>query len=319
MTEAIPTISVAVCVITYMRPQGLARVLGSLARLAFGKNPGVTPQIVVVDNDRAGSARPTVEAATAQMPWPIRYAVEPQTGISFARNRAVALADDCDYIAFLDDDEFAEPNWLDELLHAQRAYGAEIVVGPVLPVFETPPPGWLLRGRFVGVPRFDRARRPTGTPITYMSTANVLFTRRILASVAGPFNPRFALTGGSDTFLTMQLAQRGARPIWCDEALVHEVVPASRVSARWIIRRAYRVGNTISLCERELHPTARRLAERALRGGACITIGVAGLVPAALGGRATMVRMLTYAARGAGILAGIFGHRFEEYRTVHGS
>lgn len=314
-----PTPSVAICVITYMRPAGLARVLESLGRLTFAKSGPVDVELVVVDNDRAGSAGPVVDRMADHLPWPVRYEVEPTQGISFARNRAVRLASACDFVAFIDDDEVAEPNWIDELLCAQREYDAALVTGPALPIFEVPPPAWMLRGRFVGVPRFGRRPRATGSTVAYMSTANVLFRRDVLSTVAGPFNPRFALTGGSDTFLTMQLVRQGARPIWCETAITREYIPASRLSAGWIIRRAYRVGNTVSLCEQELDPTARRLAERALRGGVCLAIGLAGAAPALLAGRAGLVSALTYAARGAGILAGIFGHRFEEYRTVHGS
>jgi GT2 family glycosyltransferase len=313
------TSSVAVCVITYMRPQGLARLLESLAALTFRKNPAVQVRVVVVDNDAAGSARPIVEQAAARLPWPVEYAVEPRRGISFARNRAVALAQGCGLVAFIDDDELADAAWLDELLAAQQAYDADVVAGPVQPIFEQEPPAWVLQGRFVGVRRFERARRPTGSAIPYASTASVLLRRRALDSVDGPFHPGFALSGGSDLFLTRQLAQAGARLIWCDEAIVSEVVPASRARAGWIIQRAYRVGNTLSLCEKELEPTARQAVLRALRGGACIADGLAGLLPSAFRGRARVVGMLAYAARGAGILAGSLGRRFEEYRSVHGA
>ena len=311
-------VDVAICIITCLRPRGLARLLASLARLEFRKNEHVSLAIVVVDNDAAGSARPVVERACASLPWPVRYDVEPQRGISFARNRAVALAGACALLAFVDDDETVEPAWLDELLDAQRRCEADLVSGPVSYLFEDDPPRWIVVGRFFER-RFEYRRRPTGSSIGVASTANMLVRRQALERVPGPFDPRFALTGGSDALLTRQLARAGARMVWCDEAIVHTSLPASRITAKWILQRAYRAGMTAAQIDRALQPTPRHMALRALRGGVCLALGLAGLAPALLRGRAGAVGMLRYVARGAGTLSALVGGRFEEYRHIHGS
>ncbi|HEX9373661.1 MAG TPA: glycosyltransferase [Roseiflexaceae bacterium] len=312
--EAKPTTHVAICISTYLRPIGLERLLHSLERLEFRKNDGVSIQVIVVDNDAAGLSRPIVERAAARLPWPVRYAIEPQRGVPFARNRAVALAAGCTYVAFVDDDEAVTPPWLDELLDARRRFDADVVGGPAIAIFEADPPRWVVDGGF-----FAYARYPSGTPIPHTSTNNVLMRRQVLDRIAGPFDPRFGMSGGSDSHLTTQLAQSGARLVWCDEAIVHEFVPASRVRTKWILQRAYRVGTTAGLRAMELSPTAGQLAERALRGVVCLAIGVGGLLPALFWRRAMLVRMLTYVARGVGIFFGLLGRRFEEYRTIHGT
>lgn len=307
--ERWPVTEVAVCVVTYRRPVGLYRLMRSLARLRFDKCGDVTLQVIVVDNDAAGSAREIVEWAAERSKWPIRYAVEPQWGISYPRNCAVALASHCEYIAFVDDDEVVESGWLDELLCAQKRYNADVVAGPVPPAFESKPPRWVVEGRL-----FERYRYPTGANPGYIGAGNVLIRRRILDGLPGPFDPRFALTGGEDNLLFWQLDRPGFRRVWCDEAIATEYIPASRTRLRSLLRRAYSGGNVAALCEKEMDPSARRTAIRAAKGMARIGQGLLGVGLSPFFGRGLAVRSLTYVAKGVGSLAGVLGHRFEVYR-----
>lgn len=105
--------TVGVCVITYKRPKGLHRCLQSLQLLQFRLSSTPHISIFVVDNDPSASAQPIVQQLQTLSKWPITYDVEPTRGISYARNRAVSLAKDCDFIAFIDDDEYATPSgWM---------------------------------------------------------------------------------------------------------------------------------------------------------------------------------------------------------------
>ena len=99
---------VSVCINTFHRPADLRRLLGDLA--AQGGPPGIA-EVVVTDNDAAGSARATVEALMAQVPFALVYQIEPEQSISLTRNRGVHRASG-DWIGFLDDDERVAPDWL---------------------------------------------------------------------------------------------------------------------------------------------------------------------------------------------------------------
>ena len=127
--------SVCICVATFGRPAGLTRLLRSLSNLSFQKNRDLFVRIAVADNDADGSAWLSVKEAARYLRVPITYEIEPKRGVSFARNRSVRMAGECDYIAFVDDDEFVEANWLDELLKAQAVYNADVVLGPVIARF----------------------------------------------------------------------------------------------------------------------------------------------------------------------------------------
>src|SRR5689334_15988837 len=100
---------VAVCVCTYKRPELLRRLLKELAVQETGEL--FTYSVVVADHDRLGSAAAVVSDFTASSAMPVTYFVEPVQNICLARNRAIANATG-DFIAFVDDDEFPDKEWL---------------------------------------------------------------------------------------------------------------------------------------------------------------------------------------------------------------
>lgn len=225
---------VDVCVATYKRTGLLEKLLQSLIRQQI--DHGVAIRIVVVDNDIAESARNVVKRYAAMSEVPIRYETEPVQNIALARTRALTVCSG-DYVAFIDDDEEATPKWLQHLLDAIRRFQADVVFGPVLPLYPENTPEWVRRGRF-----FERDRRHTGVSCPHGATNNVLISRKTIIATGLQFNPAYGRTGGEDTDFFYRLAQRGARMVWCDEALVTEGVAENRMTPGWLIRRAYRGG-----------------------------------------------------------------------------
>ena len=305
--------SVAVCALTCQRPEGLERMLDGIARLTFSDGAAPDVRVVIVDNDAEGSSRPVVDAMRERVPFPLQYVVEPQRGIPFGRNRALLEAGDVDFVAFIDDDEAPEPAWLDELLRMQRLTGAEIVTGPVLPRYEEDPPEWILRGRF-----FEKRRFPTGTPLHFARTSNVLISSRVYDPAERPFPEGFALNGGDDTYFFKRAHMAGHSIVWSDEARVLEWAPASRMTVPWLLKREFRRGNTLSLCLRHLEDSPGRRAKRVAAGVSHIlrgaTIAAEGLVT----GRHRRVRGLQRIWFGGGLIAGLTGFVYQEYRTIHG-
>ena len=304
---------VAVCILTYHRPEGLRAALQGIG--ALQPPDGAEVEVIVVDNDPDGSGRPVVTEEAARMAWPVRYEVEPRRGIAQGRNAAAAaaLSGGADVVAFIDDDECPEPAWLAELLEARRRTGAAVVTGPVLPVFDPPPPPWVVAGRF-----FDRPRFADLAPIPYARTSNVLVDAALLRSPWPPFDERFGLTGGEDTHFFLRVRLAGARLVWADRAIVTEVVPPSRISTRWLLRRAYRRGNTLSLCLRDLQDSWPRRARRVAASLRHVLGGLGRAATSIWGGRAAAVRGASQVAYGCGLATGLLGIRYDEYRTIHG-
>ena len=308
--------SVAICVATHCRPSGLERLIRGLAKLELTRSSPSAVTIVVADNDPAASARATCEALRSAIRWPIEYVHEPRRGIPFARNACVngARRARAELLAFIDDDEVPEPAWLDELLCVMHDTGAAIVTGPVLPAFEEDVPAWIQRGGF-----FDRERHETGALQERAVTGNVLLRIDLLAGMPTPFDERKPLSGGTDTHLFRRLIVSGARIVWADDAIVHEFNPSTRLTAKWLMRRAFRVSSNWSSTELELHPGLRvraaRLAKALFRIGQGVALFPVGLVA----GRHMLVRSGQFVATGAGFIAGMTGHELQEYRVTLGS
>lgn len=247
---------ISICVCSYKRPEMLRKLLSELRGLETCD--GFTFSVVISDNDPAESARPVVDDVLSNYPVFIDYVTEPRRSISFARNTALAKATG-DAIAFIDDDEWPEADWLINHVSALKRPGVSGVLGPVRPYFDQSPPAWVIRGRFC-----ERPEHETGFVMPWHGcrTGNVLFRREILDGVDPVFLPEFG-TAGSDVNFFWRMMQNGHRFIWCNEAVVHEVVPPSRWRRRFMLSRALlRGGNFLQ------HPEGR------VRAVACSIVAV---------------------------------------------
>lgn len=298
-------IDVSICICTFRRPAGLLRLLRSLARLEAATPPH---EIIVVDNDAGRSGEPAIRRAAAEG-LRVRYFVEPLRGIARARNRAVAPAGG-EFVAFVDDDEEVEPGWLLNLCDEVRRHGADGGVGPVVPRFHERTPRWLIEGGF-----FERPRPATGTALSSrgLRTGNALIRRRALLALHGPFDERYALSGGEDTDLFVRLIADGGRFIAVDSAVVHEHLSPNRTRMRYLLRRRFLVGMGSARFHRSREPElARRGWQRTRWLSSGLALGVSGLVllPAS---RTYGMQRLARAARDLGCFAFYAGFSYQPY------
>jgi succinoglycan biosynthesis protein ExoM len=230
---------ISVCVCTYKRPLLLKRLLDELKRQ---NTDGLfTYSIVVADNDEAQSAAVVVEEARSGSAIQLAYCVEVRQNIALARNRVVANAEG-DFLAFIDDDEFPDANWLLTLFNTCNAYNVDGVLGPVKRHFDETPPAWMLKSRF-----YDRRVNQTGMRVDWQEarTGNVLLKRSILKDDAMPFRPEFR--AGEDQDFFRRKIEAGFVFIWCAEAVAFEVVPPARWKRKYLLRKALLRGATAAL------------------------------------------------------------------------
>lgn len=309
-------LSARIAVLTYRRPDDIAATLPRLVEQAESvASPDVTVDIVVVDNDPDGGARTYIEGfAAAQPSVQVLYEHETHPGIAAARNRALKTAQSVDVLVFIDDDERPQQDWLALLLDTYRSHRSAAVVGPVISEYEVDPEPWVQAGRF-----FDRRRLPTGTLLDVAATNNLLLDMHQIRAFGLEFDEQFGLSGGSDTMFTRQLHGLGGKLVWCDEAIVVDVVPATRVTRDWVLRRAFRSGSSWSATSLKLADSkAERMGTRLrltgrglvrLAGGTART--VAGTIGRSQGQQARGRRTI---ARGAGMLTGAWGYLYSEYK-----
>jgi glycosyltransferase involved in cell wall biosynthesis len=265
---------VSVIIPTFHRPDGAL----AATRSVFAQVGVTSFEVLLVDNDAAGSAGKVARDLAALAPVPFRYAVEPAAGVANARNTAVGLARGA-FIAFLDDDEVATPNWLAGLLAAQQATGADVVFGPIEAVL----------GAGASEPRsyfqqFFSRRMPSGPDRLIekpFGCGNSLLKRASALVVERPFEVSTNETGGEDDLLFQDIKARGGRFGWAATALVHEIVPDERASWRYFTRRSFAYGhNTSSQWFEGAHPDYGKGVASMARGA--LQVAVMAPVTAAL-------------------------------------
>lgn len=302
---------VAVGCPTFRRPAGLRRLLEGLNELRFERSPEPQLSVLIVNNDPACSVDHVIEELKPTFRWSLLCVDEPARGLSNARNRLLDLVPaDADAIVFIDDDEVPSDFWLDALLSVRLTSQATVVQGPVEPHFTSPAPAWIKNGRF-----FELGPYQDGEPLHFAATNNSLMDVRVLRKLGLRFDPRFNDTGGEDQFFFGQVIGAGYKVVTAKDALVREWIPKERTTLRYLMKRKFRMGNTLAKIDR-IESRHRWRIVRIAKGSARIALGLAQqiyLLPKGLAGNAEGLLNMAW---GAGAIAGTMGVDHKEYRQA---
>ncbi|WP_316014038.1 glycosyltransferase family 2 protein [Roseobacter sp. HKCCA0434] len=221
-------ITLTIC--TRHRPELLEACLRSLLRQKVPDR--VRRDLIVCENDD----QPKAKALCDSLGPRVIYVQEPEPGLSSARNRAIetALDMDCDWIGFIDDDEQAEPGWVEALTAEIRRDRADVITGPVTRAYETSPSAWYSP--------FDENRKPTGAVSKTIEAGKTVCRRHLFDAdgLALRFDPRLRFVGGEDSDLFGRARAAGVRFVWCDEMVADEFWTAARLTRMFHLRRALR-------------------------------------------------------------------------------
>lgn len=226
-----PRDSISVCVCTYRRTHLLPRLFEKLA--VQRRDSEFDFDIVAVDNDAGSSARTMVSSLASRLNLEATYDVVPVKNFAMVRNRAVELAEG-QFIAFIDDDEVPVENWLSRLRFTLNQCSADGVLGPVKPYFDQTPPSWLIKSGLC-----ERPSHITGAVLHWgqTRTGNTMLRKSIFYQHGIWFDPRYA-TGGEDKDFFKRAAAAGCKFVWCEEAVVYELVPPERQRKFYYLKRA---------------------------------------------------------------------------------
>ena len=216
-------------------------------------------EVLVIDN---ASTDDTAAVAVAnwpeQAPAALRVIDEPQAGLGHARVRAIREARH-ELISFLDDDNWAAPDWL-ERVESIFALHPEVGVcgGRSEAVTEIEPPAWfdlMTRCYAVGT-QFDRngdvtdahGRLLWGAGLNVRTTAaRQLLDDGFVFLLSGRQGTR--LLAGEDTEICFALWASGWH-FWYDDALVlRHFLPAQRLRWEYVRRLCAGMGNSTALVD----------------------------------------------------------------------
>ena len=293
----------SVCIATFRRPDGLRKLLQSLQ----AQRDAPEFEIVIIDNDSAGSARATVETFSGSLNF--TYAVEPERGLAAVRNHAVRIARG-EFLAFVDDDETVPMTWLGTLHKALAETGASAALGPVEVEFESGVADEIRRCRF-----FTHSHPPEGAPIPwyFTHTANSYVRTNALPDRHAPFRSWFGQTGGEDIDLYKRIADAGGIFVAAGAgACVREFRERARANFWWALRRSFRNGG--NLADLQWGDMPRR--ERRKLARSSFTLAVHKSVEAMKGMRGDKLRFVELcidAMEEAGRGLSVMGYRYAEY------
>ncbi|WP_296424358.1 glycosyltransferase [Yoonia sp.] len=237
---------IAIGVITHRRLDMLSTLLDSI--LAMAPLPDADIIVVVVENDTVMTTQSLVEGHPLGEVFAVKLALQPELGIPFARNKVLdmALAEGCDFLAFVDDDEVVAQDWLQKLYAGIATRDLDLVGGPVL--FD-PPAGAELafvqrsvladvrtraarnhaeRAQSVGSAREGGFAIFTGNWMLRLATQRRLGTR---------FDESLRFSGGEDSAFHASFAAAGGRTGWVADAVATEIRPLSRLTLRYHFQR----------------------------------------------------------------------------------
>lgn len=223
--------TVAIC--SYNRASALALSVPA----ACEQRAGFDHEVLVVDNNSTDATAEVLSRLQSRYPA-LRCVVEPQQGLSHARNRALREARG-EIVAFTDDDGVAQPGWLAGLAGAFEAPEVGCAAGKI--VLDLPPevPDWLTPALHPYLAAFDRGAEPGETDEAYGCNFAV---PRALALELGGFTAALGFSGGAllpgeDTDLTRRITLAGHRIWYAPSAVVLHMVDRSRLCREWFLRR----------------------------------------------------------------------------------
>jgi len=232
-----PGDSVSVLIPTFRRPMGLARAVASI--LTQTRLP---EEIIIVDNAPDACARELAAELAEGARIPVRYVHEPRPGVANARNLGFGTASGR-YIAQLDDDEAARPEWLAALLATSASMNCPVVFGPVTPLATGAHP----MARAFLERLYARTGPDNDAPRTRdWGCGNSLIDRKALELPDPPFDARTNEMGGEDDLLFVGLQNAGTRFAWSATAEVIEYVEGNRTRWPHMLARSFAYGQGAS-------------------------------------------------------------------------
>ena len=299
---------IVICVPTCMRPQMLGECLRSIANSRMP--PDFETRLTVIDNDAKESAREMF--SSLRFPFAARYIVEPRRGLCAVRNRALdeTQKENADYLAFCDDDQIVDKNWLCALVDGMNETGADAIGGYVVDVYADGKTPWWVRDSKI-TPDESAKITKAGFP-----TNLLLMKARVFAELR--FDDDFNLTGAEDYDFSRRAMLKGFVSATTGKAKATAEAHPSRLTLRnhFMTQWQRQTGYVLSHRKTGGALAAARFLPKGIvklaKGALCGALGV-------FLGKKMMRRALKNIIAGSGMCYGVFAAgNFQKYANIDG-
>ena len=206
-------------------------------------------EILLVDNNCTDNTREVCEAFTKKHPEVnFRYTVEPEQGLSAAKNRGIKEAKG-DIIVYIDDDALVDPWYLRTYVEWFAEHPeTQALGGPIEPLYETTEPKWMtpytkaLLTAWMNygdhVREYPHGRYPGGGNAAY---------RKLVFEQVGLFNTALGRKGGNlmgseekDIFDKMH--DLGMQVLYLPQPVLHHIIPQAKLEKSYFDRLTLQIG-----------------------------------------------------------------------------
>lgn len=228
-------ISVIVC--TYNRSSLLKNCLLSLEKQTADKN---IYEVIVVDNNSNDNTQKIVKDFIKNYPN-IKIVIEKMQGLSYARNRGWKKAKGR-YVAYIDDDAYANHDWIAEIVSFTKKYPTVGVFGgPYKKYFLTPPPRWF-PDRY-GTLDLGKKIKQIHPPKEWLTGTNMIFNKHVFNKLGG-FNTHLGMKGkttvyGEETELIFRLYKLGEQIYYVPTIKVNHLVAQYKYNMWWLLKNDF--------------------------------------------------------------------------------
>jgi len=176
--------------------------------------------------------------------------IEPEGGLSRARNAALFAVAPTAVVAYIDDDAVIADTWCRGMkrVWSEASHDAAAVGGPIDPLFLQPRPAWLSDYLLTGLSILNHGpeQHELVTPNAYLYGANLSVLAEHALAVGG-FDISQGPLGrgpgfGDDTDIQERLRAAGLRVLYDPEIAVAHRIPPERLRRRAMLERRYAQG-----------------------------------------------------------------------------
>lgn len=265
------SISAVIC--THNRASYLTKALDSLDRQTLPKS---RYEVLLVDNCSSDGTNELATRRMAETPN-LRYLYEAELGLSAARNRGLKEARST-FIAFLDDDAIADPDWLEWTIRVCEEHLDDLgfLGGKVRPIWEAERPDWLSDELLPFLSMTDLGDEPIEVNgSSGLVGANMTFKTQVLRNVGG-FPTGLGRRGkkllsNEEIQLKRRLEKLGLKSLYHPKVCVSHHAIASRLTKEWYRRRVYWQGRSDAVLWRgDVRPSGLQCAVRFSRASVSI-------------------------------------------------
>ena len=263
---------------TYNRAKYIRPLLESIAANDMPKNEY---EILLVDNNCTDNTREVCEMFAASHPdVQFRYTVEPEQGLSAAKNRGIKEAQG-DIIVYIDDDALVDPWYLRTYAEWFATHPETMACGgPIEPLYETAEPDWMTpytKALLTAWMNYGKEVReyPHGR---YPGGGNAAYRKEVFDRV-GLFNTALGRKGGNlmgseekDIFdkmhsLDMQI-------LYLPQPVLHHCIPQTKLEKPYFDRLTLQMGISERLRTRAISKSKyiKRLFSEGVKWGGTIVL-----------------------------------------------